>query len=32
LRGQLTDLRIYNRYLRTGEAIGNYHAGRGSSP
>ena len=27
LHGQLHALRIYNRYLRTSEAISNYHAG-----
>ncbi|HID78895.1 MAG TPA: hypothetical protein EYP56_23225 [Planctomycetaceae bacterium] len=28
LHGKLSRLRIYNRYLRTSEAIANYHAGR----
>ena len=27
LKGQLKSLRIYNRYLRTSEAVANYHAG-----
>jgi hypothetical protein len=29
LRGQLNRLRIYNRYLRTSEALAHFHAGRG---
>jgi len=31
-QGRLKRLRIYNRYLRTSEAIGNYHAGTGARP